>query len=235
MKKLIVITIMLSILLISCGCQADVSEDNPQSSTIKNEIDEPSDSKENIPTDNMIESTLPDEFKAVDSTLMNADDYAEALRLSEATIDQYLKTIYKAQEPAFSELIYSDNLRTYLEEKVKISIDQRESISDSSDIRVDSVEVLESELYDTYYFFKLQYSHGGGYSVCYTLVTNDGGILKVADIYFLMKDGFDIYATGDVKLERTFDNPEIWTDDDWYKKVMDRLSDYKIGSAMYSY
>ncbi len=224
MKKYIAITIIFTLFLTSCGCKTDVSEDNLQSSTIINETEEQSD-----------ESSLPDVFKAVDLTLMSADDYEETLRLSEAIIAQYLETIYKAQEPTFSELIYSDNLRTYLEEKVKISINYIESLSYSSDIGLDSIEVLESQLYDTYYFFKLQYNHGGGSSVCYTLVVNAGGILKVADIYFDMKDGFDTYTTGDVRSERTFDNPEIWNDDIWYKNVMERLSDYKIGSAMYIY
>ncbi len=228
MKKYIAITIIFTLFFICCGCKPNISQEYSRSheSTKVDESSETSESK--VPNNS-------DVFKAVDSTQISTDDYAEALRLSETTIDQYLKSIYKTQEPTFSELIYSDNLRTYLEEKVKISIYYVESLSYSSDIELDSVEVLESELYDTYYFFKLQYNHGGGSSVCYTLVVNDGGILKVADIYFFMKDGFDLHTTGDVRSDRTFDNAEIWNDDEWYKNVMERLSDYKIGSAMYIY
>lgn len=232
MKKFITITIIFTLFLISCGCQADVGEDYSPSSVLINETSKPS--VDNI--NNVIDNT-PNEFIAVDSSQISPDDYAEAFRLSEALITQYLETIYMAQEPAFSELIYNNNLLTYLEEKIKISKQLRDAASDLSDIRVDSIEVTESKLYDTYYFFKLEYTHSGATSVCYTLVVNDSGILKVADIYFQMKDGIDTYSTGDIRLERTLDNPEIWKEDKWYHNVIDKLSNFKseVESPMYNY
>ncbi|WP_150269040.1 lipoprotein [Paenibacillus tepidiphilus] len=185
--------------------------------TACNNTESPPDTKENKLED-------PSGFPAADEAGLSAWDFETAYTMCSEALSEYYKAVWNRAEMDLDAYVNNDNLKQYMNKKITFQYDQflKNKLTDNLvtgvDIGVSHAEFAGGD--HPYYYLKLDArvtKDVGSYAEpTEFLVQSLNGKLVIADWYTPAKDSYDSLTRGE---QQTINNPEIWNDSEWVKRL----------------
>lgn len=191
-----------------------VSEENNAVNAIKTEVT-PS-------TESFILDDFPN-YLAKNEGELSELDFETAYEMCVRALTDYYKAVWNGSDIELDTFVDSNNLKQYKQMKIQSQYDLHDNLTNNSvqDIESDAWEVEYIDDVDGGYLYlslsvKIQQSLGGYGEATEFLVRNLNGKLVIVDWYTGTKDSYDFLVRGE---NQTIDNPNIWNDSEWVKKL----------------
>ena len=234
MTRIIMFFIAIGLLLV--GCSQDntnannekntpvVSEDSSTDSAINTEIT--SSTEENV-LQNFPENLVNNEGK------LSIQDSETAYEMCLRALTDYYKAVWNGSDIELDTFIDNEYLKQYTQKKIKSQYDLYGNFNNKvQNIEIGTLEVEYSDDVDGGFLYlhlpveiiKTEGSYGEGTEF---LVRNVNGKLVIVDWYNGAKDSYDFLVRGE---NLTIDNPNIWNDSEWVKKLNSKQNEF-LGST----
>ena len=231
------IMFFIAIGLILVGCSQGVKNGNNEKNTLVVSEESSADSAINTEiTPGTERNTLQDspEYVAKNESELSVEDSETAYEMCVRALTDYYKAVWSGSDIELDIFIDNDNLKQYTQKKIQSQYDvyvKNNVTSKVKNIEIGAWEVKYMDDVDGDYLylhlpvqvFKNIGSFGEGTEF---LVCNLNGKLVIVDWYNGGKDSYDFMVRGE---SLTIDNPNIWSDSEWAKKL-DSIADSNFGS-----
>ncbi|MFA9557782.1 hypothetical protein ACERII_10790 [Evansella sp. AB-rgal1] len=160
-------------------------------------------------------------------------DFEMAYEMCVRVLNDYYKAVWNGLEIELDTSINNDNLKQYTKKKIQSQHNVKGKFNDNvQNIEIGAWEVDYTEDVDGgFLYLKLSVEINkdvGGYGeVTEFLVRNINGKLVIADWFTGAKDSYDFLVRGE---NLTIDNPNIWNDSEWVKKLNNKQEEF-LGST----
>lgn len=190
--------------------------DNSADSTINTEI-----------TPNTEQKVLQDspEYAAENEGELSKQDSKMAYEMCVRALTDYYKAVWNGSDIELNTFIDNENLKQYTQNKIQSQYDVylRNNLTDNlvEDIEIGAWEVESTDDVDGGFLYlklpvEIKKTVGSYGEVTEFLVRNVNGKLVIFDWYTGAKDSYDILVRGE---NLKIDNPNIWNDSEWVKKL----------------
>ena len=223
MTRIIIFFIIIGILLV--GCSQDKTNANNEKNTPVVSEDSRTDSAINTEiTPSTEENVLQDSpgYVAKNEGELSIQDSETAYEMCARALTDYYKAVWNGSDIELDTFIDNQYLKHYTQKKIQSQYDLYGNFNDKvQNIEIGSWEVEYTDDVDGGFLYlhlpveiiKTVGSYGEGTEF---LVRNVNGKLVIVDWYNGAKDSYDFMVRGE---NLTIDNPNIWNDSDWVKKL----------------
>jgi hypothetical protein len=169
-----------------------------------------------------IGSNSETEYLAKNAKELSTDDIEIAYEMCVAALTGYYKAVWNGIDIDLDAFIENENLKQYTQKKVQSQHDLYGGFNDPvKDIEIGDWEAEYRDDADGGYLYLhvpvMINKYTGGYGEATEfLVRNVNGKLVIVDWYTGAKDSYDFMVRGE---NETIDDPDIWNDDEWVKKL----------------
>lgn len=190
-----------------------VSGDNSTDSTINTEIA--------LSTEQKVLKDSP-EYAAKNEGELSIQDSETAYELCVRALTDYYKAIWNGSDIELNTFIDNEYLKQYTRNKIQFQYDVYGKFNDKvQNIEINAWEVESTDDVDGGFLYlklpsKIKKTVGSYGEVTEFLVRNVNGKLVIVDWYTGAKDSYDFLVRGE---DLTIDNPNIWNDSEWVKKL----------------
>ncbi|MDQ0063347.1 hypothetical protein [Paenibacillus harenae] len=204
---------MLVVLFILSSCASVVSEESSEDSAINNEI-----------TSSTEPNVLQDSpgYLVENEGELSIQDSEPAFEMCVRALTDYYKAIWNGTDIELDTFIENKNLKQYTQKKIQSQYDVYAQFDDKvQDIKIGAWEVEYTDDVDGGFLYlklpvQVNMTVGSRGEVTEFLVRNVNGKLVIVDWYTGTKDGYDFTVRGE---NLTINNPDIWNDSEWVKKL----------------
>lgn len=220
--KRVCLLLVLIIALSACNNAAGNTDEKNTPSTEVNVKEAKNTENSTITKENTLKSSL--DFLAEDKNDLSVWDYKTAYELCERALSEYYKAIWNGTDINLDAFFDNKSLKQYMQKKVtsQHELFLKNKLTDNlvTDIDVGARKVeLVSE--DKPYFYltlvtRVKKDVGSFAEPTEFLIHNLNGRLVIADWYTGGKDSYDSMVRGE---NQTIDNPDIWNNSEWVKKL----------------
>ncbi|MDN4599751.1 hypothetical protein P5G61_00810 [Paenibacillus sp. F6_3S_P_1C] len=169
-------------------------------------------------------SKVASEFLAQNESDLSAWDFETAYKMCAAALSEYYKAIWNGSDIDLDTYIANENLKQYTQKKVasqydlflknKLTYNQVTSV----DIGASQVDYVGGD--KSFFYLKLNarvHKDIGNFAEpTEFLVQSSNGKLVIVDWYTSSKDSYDSTVRGEIQ---TINNPDIWNNGEWVKKI----------------
>ncbi|ALC85212.1 hypothetical protein AM499_04805 [Bacillus sp. FJAT-22090] len=224
MTRFIMFFIAIGLLLV--GCSPDKTNGNNEKNTpVVSEDSNVAINTEITPsTEQNVLKDSP-EYVAKNEGELSVQDSDMAYEMCVRAMTDYYKAVWNGSDIELDTFIDNKNLKQYTQKKIQYQHDLYSAFTDSND-EVQNIEVGDWEVEYTdnvdgdFLYLKLPVeinkTVGSRDEVTEFLVRNVNGKLVIVDWYSGGKDSYDFLVRGE---NLTIDNPNIWNDSEWVKKL----------------
>ena len=169
------------------------------------------------------------EYVAKHESELSAQDSETACEMSVSTLTDYYKAVWNGTDIELDTFIDNDNFKQYMQKKIQSQYDRYGKFNDKvQNIEIGDWEVEYTDDLNGGYLYlhlpvQINKTIGGYGEVTELLVRNVNGKLVIVDWYTGAKDSYDFMVRGE---NLTIDNPDIWNDYDWVKKLASRQVEF---------
>lgn len=202
-----------------------VSEENNAVNAIKAEV---TPSTESITLDD-----FPN-YLAKNEGELSELDFETAYEMCVRALTDYYKAVWNGSGIELDIFVDSNNLKQYKQMKIQSQYDLHDNLTNNSvqDIEIGAWEVEYIDDVDGGYLYlslpvEIKQSLSGYGEATEFLVRNLNGKLVIVDWYTGTKDSYDFLVRGE---NLTIDNPNIWNDSEWVKKLNSKQIEF-LGST----
>ncbi|OME83208.1 MULTISPECIES: hypothetical protein [Paenibacillus] len=225
MKKTILI-FMISSLLALTGCkQTHDIKDKALSKETQSVPAETSKASHEKKTKGILNQLANQDFSIQGEHLSNADDET-IIEFGKAFVNLFNGAVAEQEKILFEKYISNKDLRKFADKMLEIT--QKQDLQSGNSINYGLKNEFEQaklqHTEDNLCYLELAFQFEGSGMGSKMLITAENKSLKIVDFYFGSKDGVDTFATGH-PAEREMSNPNLWLDEEWLKKVFDKLED----------
>lgn len=170
-------------------------------------------------------SQEPPEYLAKDESKLSDLDFETAYKMCVRALTEYYKAVWNGSDIELDTFIANDNLKQYTQKKIQSQYDVnlKHNLTNNlvKDIDIDAWEVEYIDDVDGGYLYlrlpvQINKSVGSYGEDTEFLVRNLNGKLVIVDWYTGTKDSYDFMVRGE---NQTINNPNIWSDSQWVKKL----------------
>lgn len=206
--------------LLLFGCETDKQE--VESEEFEQKAVNSGDS--NSTEDNVLQAQVSPEYIVKNETELSIQDSEVAYELCVRTLNDYYKAVWNGLEIELDTFIANENLKQYTQKKIESQYDlhlRNNATNEMQDIDTGAWEVEYTDDVDGGYLYlhlpvQINMAVGSYGEVTEFLVRNVNGKLVIVDWYTGAKDSYDFLVRGE---SPTIDNPNIWNDIEWVKKL----------------
>ncbi|MEK4628728.1 MAG: hypothetical protein ABS944_14440 [Solibacillus sp.] len=208
---------LLVVLFTLSSCAPVVSEESSEDSAINNEI-----------TPNTELNVLQDspEYLAKNEGELSIQDSETAYEMCVRALTDYYKAVWNGTSIELDTFIDNENLIQYTKKKIQSQYDVYAQFNAKvQNIKIDTWEVGYTDDMDGGFLYlkfpvEIKQTVGSRGEVTEFLVRNVNGKLVIVDWYTGTKDGYDFMVRGE---NLTINNPDIWNDSEWVKKLDNKM------------
>ncbi|MEH7388246.1 hypothetical protein V7147_23035 [Bacillus sp. JJ1521] len=156
-------------------------------------------------------------------------DFEMAYEMCVRVLNDYYKAVWNGLDIKLDTFINNDNLKQYTQNKIQSQHNVKGKWNDNvKNIEIEDWEVEYTEDMDGGFLYlklpvEIKKDVGGYGEITEFLVRNKNGKLVIADWYTGAKDSYDFLVRGE---NLTIDNPNIWNDSEWVKKLNNKQVDF---------
>ncbi|MGG4555478.1 hypothetical protein [Paenibacillus humicus] len=170
------------------------------------------------------------EYAAKNEGELSDQDFETAYEMCVKALSDYYKAVWNGSDIELDTYIENDHLKQYTQQKIQSQYDVhiKHNLTDDlvQDIEIGAWEVEYMDDVDGGYLYlhlpvQINMTVGGYGEVTEFLVRNVNGKLVIVDWYTGAKDSYDFMVRGE---NLTIDDPDIWNDSEWVKKL-DSMTD----------
>lgn len=193
-----------------------VSEESIEVSTINKEI--------TLSTERVVLQGSP-EYVAKNEGRLSIQDSETAYEMCVRVLTDYYKAFWNGSDIELGAFIDNENLKQYTQKKIQYQFDlylthnQTDNLVKSVGVGTPEVEYINDADGDFLYLklpAEIKNTVGSYGEPTEFLVRNVNGKLVIVDWYTGAKDSYDFMVRGE---NLTIDNPNIWDDSEWVKKL----------------
>ena len=190
-----------------------VSGDNSTDSTINTVI--------TLSTEQMVLQDSP-EYVAKNEGELSIQDSETAYEMCARALNDYYKAVWNGSDFDLNTFIDNENLKQYKQNKIQFHYDVYGKFNDKvQNIKINDWEVESTDDVDGGFLYlkipaEIKKTVGSYGEITEFLVRNVNGKLVIVDWYTGAKDSYDFLVRGE---NLTIDNPNIWNDSEWVKKL----------------
>ncbi|WP_438318670.1 hypothetical protein [Sporosarcina sp. FA9] len=173
--------------------------------------------------------TRDDEYQTIPSDQLSLEDSETAYEMCVNALTDYYEAVWNGSDIDLDTFIDNDDLNRYMQKKIQSQHDLHAGYTDKvKNIEIDDWEVDYSDDADGGFLYLHLPAHikkfVGGYGEgTEFLVRKVNGKLVIVDWYTGGKDTYDFMVRGD---NQTIDNPNIWNDSEWVKKLDAKVNEF---------
>ncbi|AZK45129.1 hypothetical protein [Paenibacillus lentus] len=228
MTRFMMLFIAIGLVLVGCS-QDQIKGNNPKEAPVVSG-DSSADRALNTEVARSAEQKLLPEYVAKNESGLSDQDFETAYEMCVKALSDYYKAVWNGSDIEMDTLIENDHLKQYTQQKIQSQYDVhiKHNLTDDlvQDIEIGAWEVeYKDDVNGGYLYFNLPVQINmtvGGYGeVTEFLVRNVNGKLVIVDWYTGAKDSYDFMVRG---ANLTINNPDIWNDSEWVKKL-DHMTD----------
>ncbi|WP_245827564.1 hypothetical protein [Paenisporosarcina indica] len=237
-----IFTFILVLILVGCSdndkkvynTTADIDESTTQNTPVVSR-----DSSTDSPTNTVITSSTEEnilqdspEYVANNEGELSFQDSETAFEMCVRALTDYFKAVWNGSAIELDTFIDNENLKQYTQKKIQSQNDLYSAFTDSKDevqnIEVGAWEVEYTDDVDGSFLYlklpaEIKKTVGSYGEVIEFLVRNVNGKLVIVDWYTGAKDSYDFLVRGE---NLTIDNPNIWNDSEWVKKLNNKQMEF---------
>lgn len=169
------------------------------------------------------------EYAAKNEETVSIQDSKTALEMCVRALTEYYKAVWNGSDIKLDTFIDNEYLKQYTQKKIQSQHDvyvKNNVIDKVNNIEIGAWEVEHTEDENGGFLYlklpvQINKSVGGYGEITEFLVRNVNGRLVIVDWYTGAKDSYDFIVRGE---NETINNPNIWSDSKWVKKL-DRETD----------
>ncbi|WP_028560820.1 hypothetical protein [Paenibacillus pinihumi] len=211
MKFAYLFVVLIALFTLS-SCTSAVLEENNEERPIKNEP---------APSTEPNEVQESPEYLAVNEGELSIQDSETAYEMCERALSDYYKAVWNGTDIELDTFIANENLKQYTQKKIQSEYDIYAQLNDVKDIKIDDWEVEYTDDVDGGFLYlklpaEIIKTVGAFAEVTEFLVRNVNGKLVIVDWYTGRKDSYDFMVRGG---NQTINNPDIWNNSEWVKKL----------------
>ncbi|WP_025786313.1 hypothetical protein [Sporosarcina sp. D27] len=234
MRRMVMLIIVIGLVLV--GCSQDETNDNNEKNTLLFSAIINSDSA----TKTVITSSTEQKIAQVSSGYvakneieLSSEDFDTAYEMCVQALTNYYYAVWNGSAIDLHTFFDNNNLKKYTEKKIQSQYEQFGNLNSKvKNIEIDAWEVeYTDDAYGGYLYLNIPVNikkFTGGYGEgAEFLVRNVKGKLVIVDWYTGGKDSYDFMVRGE---NLTIDNPNIWNDSEWVKKLNSKQNDFLGGS-----
>ncbi len=179
-------------------------------------------------TERNVLQTYP-EYLAKNEGELSELDFEMAYEMCVRLLTDYYKAVWNGSDIVLDTFIDDDNLKQYTQKKIQSQHDVKGNLNDIvQNIEIGSWEVEYTDDVDGGFLYlklpvEINKDIGSYGEVTEFLVRNINGKLVIVDWYTGAKDSYDFLVRGE---NLTIDNPNIWNDSDWVKKLNNKQVEF---------
>ncbi|RXZ83226.1 hypothetical protein EBB07_07835 [Paenibacillaceae bacterium] len=207
---------LLVVLITLSACAPVVSKERSEDNVINNEI------KPGTELNVVQESPGYPGYLAKNEGGLTIQDSETAYEMCARALTDYYKAVWNGTAIELDTFIDNENLKQYTQKKIQSQYDVYAQFNDKvQNVEIDAWEVEYTDDVDGGFLYlklpaKINKAVGGSGEVTEFLVRNINGKLVIVDWYTNTKDGYDFMVRG---ANLTIDNPDIWNNSEWVKKL----------------
>lgn len=173
------------------------------------------------------------EYLAKNEGELSIQDSETAYEMCVRALTDYYKAVWNGSDIELDTFIDNENLKQYKQKKIKSRYDVYGKFNDKvQNIEISAWEVEYTDDVDGGFIHlkllaEIKKTVGGYGEVTEFLVRNVNGKLVIVDWYTGAKDSYDFMVRGE---NLTIDNPDIWNDSEWVKKLNSKQIEF-LGST----
>lgn len=211
---------LLVVLLTLSSCAPVVLEESNGDSVLNNEI-APS-TGQNVLLD------VP-EYLAKNEGELSIQDSETAYEMCVRVLDDYYKAIWNGTNIELDIFIDNENLKLYTQKKIQYQFEVYTQFDDKvQSIKIDDWEAKYTDDEDGGFLYlklpvEIIMTIGSRGEVTEFLIRNVNGKLVIVDWYTGAKDSYDFLVRGE---NLSIDNPNIWNDSEWVKKLNNKQVEF---------
>lgn len=165
------------------------------------------------------------EYLAENEKELSIQDSETAYKMCVGALTDYYKVVWNGTDIELDTFIDNENLKQYMQKNIQSQYDVylKNNLTDNlvKDIDIDAWEVEYTDDVDGGFLYlklpvQIKKTIGSYSEVTEILVRNVNGKLVIVDWYTGTKDGYDFMVRGE---NLTINNPDIWNDNEWVKKL----------------
>lgn len=227
MTRLIMLFIAIGLVLV--GCSQNKTNDNNEHNTPVG-VESAINTEVTPSTERNISQDSSSSYAAKIEGELSDQDFETAYEMCVRALTEYYKAVWNGSDINLDIFIDNDHLKQYTQQKIQSQYDVHVKNNLTDDL-VQNIDIgaWEVEYIDDadggFLYIKLPVQVNmtvGGYGeVTEFLVRNLNGKLVIVDWYTGAKDSYDFMVRGE---NQTIDNPDIWNDSGWVKKL-DSITD----------
>ncbi|WP_432361385.1 hypothetical protein [Sporosarcina sp. UB5] len=165
------------------------------------------------------------EFLATNATGVSEQDIVTAYVLCVSALSDYYKAVWNGTDIDLNSFIENENLKQYTQKKIESQhalYGKNDPMKDIgiSDWKADYTDDADGGYLYLYMPVEINKFQGGYGEVTEILVRNVNGKLVIVDWYTGAKDSYDFIIRGE---NETIDDPKIWNDNEWVKRLESKL------------
>ncbi|MED3576007.1 hypothetical protein [Cytobacillus praedii] len=227
-----IFTFMLALILVGCSDNdkkvyitfGDIDERTTQNTPVVSR-DSSTDSAINTEiTPSTEENVLQDspEYAANNEWELSIQDSETAYEMCVRALTDYYKAVWNGSDIELDTFIDNKNLKQYTQKKIQSQYDVNGKFNDKvQNIEISAWEVEYTDDVDRGFLYlklpaEIKKTVGSYGEATEFLVRNVNGKLVIVDWYTGAKDSYDFMLRGE---NLTIDNPNIWNDSEWVKKL----------------
>lgn len=164
----------------------------------------------------------PPKYVASSAGELSIQDSETAYEMCVNALTDYYNAVWNGSDIELEIFIDNDNLKQYTQRKIQSQYDLKGNLNSKvKNIEIDAWEVEYTDDVDGGYLYlhlpvHIQKFTGGYGEATEFLVQNVNGKLVIVDWYTGAKDSYDFMVRGE---NLAIDNPNIWNDSEWVKKL----------------
>jgi len=208
--------IFLVVLFTLSSCVKDNTSIHEKNTTVASE--------ENNTEQNVLKD--PPKYFAKNERKLSLQDSETAYEMCERALTDYYKAVWNGTNIELDTFINNENLKQYMQKKIQSQYDVYGGFNDKvKNIKIDAWEVKYTVDVDGGFLYlklpaEIKKTVGSRGEVTEFLVRNVNGRLVIVDWYTGTKDGYDFMVRGE---NLTINNPDIWNDSEWVKKLDSKI------------
>lgn len=169
------------------------------------------------------------EYLAENEGKLSELDVEMAYEMCVRVLTDYYKAVWNGSDIVLDTFIDNDNLKQYMQKKTQSQHNVKGNLNDNvQNIEIDAWEVEYTDDADGGFLYlklpvEINKDVGSFGEVTEFLVRNINGKLVIVDWYTGAKDSYDFLVRGE---NLTINNPNIWNDSEWVKKLNNKQVEF---------
>lgn len=223
MTKFMMFFIVMGLVLVGCS-QDKANENNEKNIPAGNSSANSAINTEITPSTEQNGLQDSPEYVAKNKEKLSVQDSETAYEMCVKALNDYYKAVWNGSDIKLDTFIDNDHLKQYTQKKIQSQYDVHVKNNHTDKVQNIEIGAWEVEYTDDvdggFLYLKLPVQINmdvGSYGeVTEFLVRNVNGKLVIVDWYTGAKDSYDFTVRGE---NQTIDNPNIWNDSEWVKKL----------------